>query len=306
MVNMHRAIDRLVGVLARQNGSFYSKGWGDLEFWYSAERAKFDWTYPIQFGGSSLDVAESVRTASWPPSKLDLAWQPVKITPQYQILNTSFESPVPAPLFDALPALSRTAYAQLVLPPVGFPKTHNIPCVLHLPGTGDHGFARRRELALPLVHKGVASLFLEGPFHGLRRPAAQKGAKLFHVTDLLLQGRVTIEESRCLLHWMEQQGFGPMGVCGMSMGGVHASMVAALHPTSLATIPLLGELLLLPLLPLPSWATGAVRKSEVVNVIIIDIVQYMVSVITIDGEQYMVSFIAIDGEQYMVNYLIID
>lgn len=239
MVSLHKAIDRLFGVLARQNGSFYSKGWGDLEFWYSTERAKFDWTYAIQFGGSSLDIAESVRTASWPPSRLDLAWRPVKITPQYQILNTSFESPAPVPLYEALPTLSRTAYAQLVLPPTGFPTAHNMPCVLHLPGTGDHGFARRRELAIPLVHKGVASLFLEGPFHGLRRPAAQKGAKLFHVTDLLLQGRVTIEESRCLLQWMEEQGFGPMGICGMSMGGVHAAMVAALHPTSLATIPLL-------------------------------------------------------------------
>lgn len=42
-------------------------------------------------------------------------------------------------------------------------------------GTGDHFFYRRRHLmALPLLReRGVASLLLENPFYGLRKPAAQ-------------------------------------------------------------------------------------------------------------------------------------
>lgn len=47
----------------------------------------------------------------------------------------------------------------------------------------------------------------------------QRGAKLLCVSDLLLLGRATIEEARCLLHWLEwEAGFGKMGVCGLSMG----------------------------------------------------------------------------------------
>lgn len=47
----------------------------------------------------------------------------------------------------------------------------------------------------------------------------QRGAKLLCVSDLLLLGRATIEESRSLLHWLDTEaGFGKMGVCGLSMG----------------------------------------------------------------------------------------
>lgn len=47
----------------------------------------------------------------------------------------------------------------------------------------------------------------------------QRGAKLLCVSDLLLLGRATIEETRSLLHWLDSEaGFGKMGVCGLSMG----------------------------------------------------------------------------------------
>lgn len=57
------------------------------------------------------------------------------------------------------------------------------------------------------------------PFYGQRRPILQRGAKLLCVSDLLLLGRATIEETRSLLHWLDfEAGFGKMGVCGLSMG----------------------------------------------------------------------------------------
>lgn len=47
----------------------------------------------------------------------------------------------------------------------------------------------------------------------------QRGAKLLCVSDLLLLGRVTIEEARSLLYWLDYEaGFGKMGICGLSMG----------------------------------------------------------------------------------------
>ena len=49
------------------------------------------------------------------------------------------------------------------------------PLVIHLAGTGDHGFARRRRfMARPLAEQyGIASLILENPFYGPRKPKRQ-------------------------------------------------------------------------------------------------------------------------------------
>jgi hypothetical protein len=49
------------------------------------------------------------------------------------------------------------------------------PRVIQLAGTGDHGFGgRRRSLALPLARDhGVASLILENPYYGPRKPKQQ-------------------------------------------------------------------------------------------------------------------------------------
>lgn len=37
--------------------------------------------------------------------------------------------------------------------------------------------------------------------------------------------RATIYESLCLLHWLEESGIHTRGICGLSMGGVHAGTV---------------------------------------------------------------------------------
>lgn len=43
------------------------------------------------------------------------------------------------------------------------------------------------------------------------RPPPQQGAKLLHVSDLLLLGRATIEESLLLLHWLGRAGHERLG-----------------------------------------------------------------------------------------------
>lgn len=65
----------------------------------------------------------------------------------------------------------------------------------------------------------MSHIFIYSPFYGKRRPLLQRGAKLLCVSDLLLLGRVTIEEARSLLYWLDSEaGFGKLGVCGISMG----------------------------------------------------------------------------------------
>ncbi|GLC41459.1 hypothetical protein PLESTM_001198100 [Pleodorina starrii] len=113
-------------------------------------------------------------------------------------------------------------------------------CVVHLAATGDQTFGRRLRLGFPLLKDNVCSLVLESPFYGARRPAAQRGSKLQRVSDLLTLGWATIAESINLLHWLREEGYGALGMCGLSMGGVHASMTAGLFPGDVAVTPLLA------------------------------------------------------------------
>lgn len=60
------------------------------------------------------------------------------------------------------------------------------------------------------------------------------------MSDLLVLGRTTIEEARSLLYWLETvEGYKKLGICGLSMGGVHAAMVGSLHRSPVAILPFL-------------------------------------------------------------------
>lgn len=57
------------------------------------------------------------------------------------------------------------------------------PLVVQFAGTGDHFYWRRRKLmAEPLAEEGVASIILENPFYGVRRPRSQAGCNIVHVS----------------------------------------------------------------------------------------------------------------------------
>lgn len=181
---------------------------------------------------------------SWPPphfADVRLDWRRVREGSVggagYSVFRAAFPTLASGPAYDALPPESRTAHVLWIAPHAPAP---GAPTVVHLAATGDHGFARREHLSVPLAARGVGSLALESPFYGVRKPEAQRGAKLRRVSDLLLLGKATIEESLFLLHWLGQRGHERLGVSGLSMGGVHASMVAALYPGPLALAPLLA------------------------------------------------------------------
>ena len=164
-----------------------------------------------------------------------------------QIYEGSFDTPVPSTR-KLLPSESKRAHVQYVVP-VGH-ATAAQSAVVHLAATGDHGFSRRLlSYALPLATQhNVASVILESPFYGVRRPSFQNRSKLKTLSDLLLLGKATIEESLYILRWLEENAMSKEGnaISGVSMGGVHACMVASMHSLDdrdgrgLALVPLLA------------------------------------------------------------------
>lgn len=60
---------------------------------------------------------------------------------------------------------------------------------------------------------------LENPYYGVRKPKDQLRSSLHYVTDIFVMGGCLMLECLVLLRWLEQQGFGPLGVSGVSMGG---------------------------------------------------------------------------------------
>ena len=166
-----------------------------------------------------------------------------------------WEGEFPSPVQDGtLPPESLQGRCQLILPPESAPPDrrssggdlgtalcweggHRRPAMIHLAGLGDYMYDVRRMMMWPLAAQhGIASLILQSPYYGERKPAWQRGAKLEHVSDLLSLGNATIEETLLLLEWCRAVGFGPLGVCGFSMGGVHSMMSAAVDKGDVALI----------------------------------------------------------------------
>jgi hypothetical protein len=112
-----------------------------------------------------------------------------------------------------------------------------------LAGNVYKGYGRRTSsIAIPLaLRAGISSVILESPYYGTRRPANQVGSKLRKVSDLAVLGRVTIEETCSLLRFLsEERGAQSLAVAGVSMGGLHSAMTAALYPGSIGVVSWLG------------------------------------------------------------------
>ncbi|CAL9706486.1 unnamed protein product [Knipowitschia caucasica] len=160
------------------------------------------------------------------------------------IHNGHFISPLVHLVPGILPPEAVKARFQFIVP-----KTwkKNRPVCVHLAGTGDHFFWRRRTLmARPMVKEaGMASLLLENPYYGLRKPKDQLRSCLKNVSDLFVMGGALILESTVLLRWLEREGYWPLGMTGISMGGYMASLAVTNWPKPI------------PLIPCLSWSTAS-------------------------------------------------
>ncbi|XP_055378443.1 protein ABHD18 isoform X2 [Condylostylus longicornis] len=139
-----------------------------------------------------------------------------------------------------MPKELHEAHFQVILPNKW--KSKHKPMCLHLAGTGDHYFWRRRNLiAKPLLREAnIGAILLENPFYGIRKPEGQIRSNLHNVSDIFVMGGCLILESLVLLHWCEKNSFGPLGVTGLSMGGHMASLAATNWPKPLVLVPCLS------------------------------------------------------------------
>lgn len=162
-----------------------------------------------------------------------------------KIMNGHFISPLDHYLPSIMPAETVIARFQFIIPKEW--KSNHRPVCVHLAGTGDHFYWRRRTLmARPMIKEaGIGSLLLENPYYGCRKPKDQKRSSLRNVSDLFVMGGALVLESAALLHWLENEGYGPLAMTGISMGG---------HMVSLAVTNWSKPI---PLIPCLSWSTAS-------------------------------------------------
>ncbi|XP_047511815.1 protein ABHD18 isoform X2 [Pieris napi] len=171
---------------------------------------------------------------------------PVTITKEQtlsdcRLLEGYFVTPMERYLPGIVPKIAQKAHFQMLLPN-HWPESSCKPVCLHLAGTGDHYFWRRRNLMVkPLLKEaGIGGIILENPFYGLRKPTDQVRSSLHNVSDIFVMGGCLILESLVLFHWCERNGLGPLGVTGLSMGGHMASLAATNWPKPLVLVPCLS------------------------------------------------------------------
>ncbi|XP_041453611.1 protein ABHD18-like [Lytechinus variegatus] len=159
---------------------------------------------------------------------------------EVRIVDGNFRSPFDRYLPNIMPKEVKTARFQLIVP-TRWPSQRKPVCI-HMAGTGDHFFWRRRTfLARPLIKEyGIGSLLIENPFYGCRKPKEQLRSSLRHVNELFVMGGGLILEGLVMLHWCEKQGFGPLGLTGISMGGHMASLTATNWHKPIPLIPCLS------------------------------------------------------------------
>ncbi|XP_077135231.1 protein ABHD18 isoform X2 [Ranitomeya variabilis] len=154
-----------------------------------------------------------------------------------KIFDGHFTSPLVHYVPDVMPPETVTARFQFIVPKEW--KSKYRPVCIHLAGTGDHYFWRRRTLmARPMLKEaGIASLI---------KPKDQLRSSLKNVSDLFVMGGALVLESAVLLHWLEREGYGPLLMTGISMGGHMASLAVTNWPKPI------------PLVPCLSWSTASV------------------------------------------------
>ncbi|KRY20012.1 Uncharacterized protein T12_2101 [Trichinella patagoniensis] len=140
----------------------------------------------------------------------------------FMIYSGEFETPVVKLLPELVPLPVRYAQFEMILPKEK--QANSCPLCIHMAGTGDHGFWRRRKfLALPLAQQ-----------MGIGRSC------LRYVTDLFVMGVCLIFESAVLLNWLIKRGNWPLGLTGISLGGHMASLAAACYSKPVAIVPCLS------------------------------------------------------------------
>ncbi|KAB1281890.1 Protein ABHD18, partial [Camelus dromedarius] len=151
-----------------------------------------------------------------------------------RILDGHFVSPMAHYVPGIMPIESVIARFQFIVPKEWNSKYR--PVCIHLAGTGDHNVLNYfKTFSLTHILKWLQET--QGP--NARR------SSLKNVSDLFVMGGALVLESAALLHWLEREGYGPLGMTGISMGGHMASLAVSNWPKPM------------PLIPCLSWSTAS-------------------------------------------------
>jgi dienelactone hydrolase len=219
---MKHPIDLLGGLIVSRGPArlrFFSAGWGEEDH---------------------LEIELPVDD----PEPISIEWGPAAFRAGKVITKGEFISPAT----DVLPDRAHCARVVRIEPPQRTDKT-----VVLMAAWNEHDPRARIDLATRLADRGIASLILENPFYGARRPRDGDGQPIRTVSDFFQMGAGAVSEGRTLLATLRDQGHQP-GVAGYSMGGNVAALISALMPFPVATAPLAASYS-----PAPVYLDGALR-----------------------------------------------
>lgn len=107
--------------------------------------------------------------------------------------------------------------------------SEGLPVAVHLPATGDEGFALRRTFlaqTLAADHK-ICSIILQLPFYGDRRSQRQSSSALLCLEDMARQSLAAVMEGNHILCWLREEGHrGAIGFTGISFGGSMSALAS--------------------------------------------------------------------------------
>jgi Alpha/beta hydrolase domain containing 18 len=239
--NHHRLLDQVISKVKGRSvfqPSFYSQGFGPASI------------YPNVAKNLRLHSTQGVHVSphsNAKPSDIDIPVPNVSLTHSihgrdfarvFEGRFTSNAVNIPG-VGSFLPEESHQVSFQMVIP-TSWEDKHakdefnmTKPFVIYLPGTGEHGFRRRRHCnSYPLAKAGVASIILEGPYYGNRRPRYQSASKLHHFSDLIVLGRSTIEDTISLVKWLQHNCPINNSIIGDVIGVPNSSQLDPIHTSS--------------------------------------------------------------------------
>jgi dienelactone hydrolase len=173
---------------------------------------------------SSVPTLFQLRAGPF-PYELD----PVMVTTRYRVGRLRFPSPVTTPDPE-----NNVVHAEF-FDPVGFPGRRPGVVVLHILGSD---FPLSRYMAARLADRGVAALFLKLPYYGERRPkeGSGPGPRRFLSADIersVTSMRQGVCDVRRAIGWLASRpgvDSSRLGVTGISLGGIVASIAVAVDP----------------------------------------------------------------------------
>ena len=148
-------------------------------------------------------------------------------TSNYTVLAVQFPSPIVTPDVE-----NNTVHVEYFQPKR--PGRRPGVIVLHILGAD---FALSRYVAARLADQGVAALFLKLPYYGERRPRGDGEAKRFLSSDIertvlaMRQGVCDVRRGAAWLAARPELDPSRLGVMGISLGGIVASLACAIDPT---------------------------------------------------------------------------